>query len=130
MFDPVFDAVSDTCRVVCARSRIDQADPLSHLPLTQVDRRLLASLGLTVLAHDDAGKRLLAGDDGDGGLEEGSSSGGNSSSDGGGGGGSKGERRGMVLFFMPHCPRRLYSNLLWANWRPRALPSLVVAGNR
>lgn len=40
------------------------------------------------------------------------------------------ERDDKALFFMPHCPRRLYSNLLWANWAPDALPRLVVAGNR
>jgi hypothetical protein len=33
-----------------------------------------------------------------------------------------------VVFFMPHCPMRLYSNLLWANWG-RALANLVVVGN-
>mmetsp|Transcript_412 Transcript_412/g.913 ORF Transcript_412/g.913 Transcript_412/m.913 type:complete len:230 (-) Transcript_412:42-731(-) len=33
------------------------------------------------------------------------------------------------LFFMPHCGRRLYSNVLRANWGPGNLSRLVVIGN-
>ncbi|CAM9545165.1 unnamed protein product, partial [Chrysoparadoxa australica] len=32
-----------------------------------------------------------------------------------------------TLFFMPHCPMRLYSNLLWANWA--SLGNLLLLGN-
>lgn len=35
-----------------------------------------------------------------------------------------------VLFYMPHCPQRLYSNVLWANWTPQALARLLILGNR
>lgn len=36
-----------------------------------------------------------------------------------------------TLFFMPHCPMRLYSNVLWANWDPKNLfdGKLVIFGN-
>jgi hypothetical protein len=34
----------------------------------------------------------------------------------------------MTLFFMPHCPYRLYVNLLWANWDN--LENVVILGNR
>jgi hypothetical protein len=37
--------------------------------------------------------------------------------------------RGPTAFFMPHCPMRLYSNLLWANWGD-GLKDLVIIGNR
>eukprot|EP00960_Hanusia_phi_P045279 757137-Hanusia_phi.AAC.4 len=33
------------------------------------------------------------------------------------------------LFFMPHCGRRLYSNVLRANWGPRNLARIVIMGN-
>jgi hypothetical protein len=33
-----------------------------------------------------------------------------------------------TLFFMPHCPMRLYSNLLWANWGSQ-LEHLAIIGN-
>jgi hypothetical protein len=33
-----------------------------------------------------------------------------------------------TLFFMPHCPMRLYSNLLWANWGSN-LGHLTIVGN-
>ena len=39
---------------------------------------------------------------------------------GGGVGGGVGEGSATpTLFFMPHCPQRLYSNVLWANWSSR-----------
>ena len=35
---------------------------------------------------------------------------------------------GRCLFYMPHCPYRLYCNLLWANMS--CLDELVILGNR
>jgi hypothetical protein len=35
---------------------------------------------------------------------------------------------GTAIFFMPHCPMTLYSNLLWAHWGPE-LGRLLVLGN-
>ena len=32
------------------------------------------------------------------------------------------------MFFMPHCPMRLYSNLLWANWGA-PLANVFLVGN-
>ena len=32
-----------------------------------------------------------------------------------------------TLFFMPHCPLRLYDNVLWANWN--ALEKVILFGN-
>eukprot|EP00042_Codosiga_hollandica_P014030 m.32027 g.32027 ORF g.32027 m.32027 type:complete len:173 (-) comp42168_c0_seq2:8-526(-) len=34
-----------------------------------------------------------------------------------------------TLFFMPHCDRWLYNNLLWANWGPVSLPNVCILGN-
>jgi hypothetical protein len=34
-----------------------------------------------------------------------------------------------TLFFMPHCGRQLYSNVLWANWSPSLLQNVVIFGN-
>jgi len=36
---------------------------------------------------------------------------------------------GCTLFFMPHCGRELYSNLLGANWGAAPLSQLLVLGN-
>lgn len=33
-----------------------------------------------------------------------------------------------TLFFMPHCPYRLYVNLLWENWNN--LENIIILGNR
>ena len=33
------------------------------------------------------------------------------------------------MFFMPHCPFRLYSNVLWANWSPSLLSRVTIVGN-
>jgi hypothetical protein len=35
----------------------------------------------------------------------------------------------LVLFYMPHCPMRLYSNLLWANWNLIGRGCLIIFGN-
>jgi len=32
-----------------------------------------------------------------------------------------------TLFFLPHCPRKLYDNVLWANWSE--LDSITIVGN-
>jgi hypothetical protein len=34
-----------------------------------------------------------------------------------------------TLFFMPHCGRQLYSNVLWANWSPYQLEKILILGN-
>ena len=35
---------------------------------------------------------------------------------------------GPTIFFMPHCPHRLYVNLLWENWNN--LGDVIIFGNR
>ena len=44
---------------------------------------------------------------------------------------SVGEDRhpGTTLFFLPHCPKQLTNNLLWANWSPDSLNKVVVLAN-
>lgn len=34
-----------------------------------------------------------------------------------------------TLFFMPHCPKALYNNLLYANWSNDRLNRLIIFGN-
>lgn len=34
-----------------------------------------------------------------------------------------------TIFFMPHCPKGLYQNLLWANWSAACLNRIVIIGN-
>lgn len=63
------------------------------------ERAILAALGCGVLNTNEEGKRSCFASVGRG-EEEASSR----------------DRRTPTLFFMPHCPQRLYSNLLWANW--------------
>lgn len=43
---------------------------------------------------------------------------------------TKGKQKveGKVLFFLPHCPYRLYCNLIWANWEN--LDRVHLFGNR
>ncbi|KAK3753267.1 hypothetical protein QZH41_015210, partial [Actinostola sp. cb2023] len=33
-----------------------------------------------------------------------------------------------TLFYMPHCSKLLYNNVLWANWGP-SLKNVVIFGN-
>ncbi|XP_046353747.2 SRR1-like protein [Haliotis rufescens] len=43
----------------------------------------------------------------------------------------EGKRRCRVptLFFLPHCGKALYNNLLWCNWLPHMLRNIVIVGN-
>lgn len=43
----------------------------------------------------------------------------------------EGKRRVSVptMFYMPHCGKALYNNLLWANWQPELLSLLTIVGN-
>jgi hypothetical protein len=44
----------------------------------------------------------------------------------------QGKRRasnGPSFFYMPHCVRALYNNVLWANWGKATLESIVIVGN-
>ncbi|KAJ8379813.1 hypothetical protein SKAU_G00005910 [Synaphobranchus kaupii] len=34
-----------------------------------------------------------------------------------------------TLFYLIHCGKALYNNLLWRNWSPHALPRLTIVGN-
>ncbi|XP_034450641.1 SRR1-like protein isoform X2 [Hippoglossus hippoglossus] len=34
-----------------------------------------------------------------------------------------------TLFFLMHCGKALYNNLLWKNWRKQSLPSMTIIGN-
>lgn len=34
-----------------------------------------------------------------------------------------------TLFYMPHCGKELYNNLLWANWNTESLPMCIIIGN-
>lgn len=37
--------------------------------------------------------------------------------------------RKATLFYMPHCPMRLYSNVVWANWGVNLAHNVVILGN-
>ncbi len=43
----------------------------------------------------------------------------------------EGKRRvsAPTLFYMPHCGKALYNNLLWANWKLENLRNLIIVGN-
>ncbi|XP_046581840.1 SRR1-like protein [Haliotis rubra] len=34
-----------------------------------------------------------------------------------------------ALFFLPHCGKAFYNNLLWCNWQPQTLCNIVIIGN-
>ncbi len=34
-----------------------------------------------------------------------------------------------TLFYMPHCPKSLYNNLLYSNWSPSRLQNIILLGN-
>ncbi|NXE69431.1 SRR1L protein, partial [Calcarius ornatus] len=43
--------------------------------------------------------------------------------------GKHGIEGAATLFYMVHCGKALYNNLLWSNWSPAALSKLVIIGN-
>uniref|UniRef100_A0A674GXT1 SRR1 domain containing n=1 Tax=Taeniopygia guttata TaxID=59729 RepID=A0A674GXT1_TAEGU len=43
--------------------------------------------------------------------------------------GKHGVQGAATLFYMVHCGKALYNNLLWSNWSPAALSKLVIIGN-
>eukprot|EP00903_Cladosiphon_okamuranus_P019278 g17721.t1 len=95
----------------------------------ETEAAMLESLGCGLLQNEE-GKRSC--------CRREKEAGGGRGGDGGGGGdgeGDEGDEVGEVLttptlFFMPHCPQRLYSNVLWANWSARGLGSIVILGNK
>ncbi|RWS16712.1 hypothetical protein B4U79_00769 [Dinothrombium tinctorium] len=38
-------------------------------------------------------------------------------------------QNGCSLFFMPHCDKILFNNLLWANWNSMCLNNIIIFGN-
>ncbi len=36
---------------------------------------------------------------------------------------------GAAIFFLPHCPKQLTNNLLWANWNRESLRRLFIVAN-
>ena len=34
-----------------------------------------------------------------------------------------------ILFYLPHCPMRIYSNIVWANWGKNIVENAVLLGN-
>uniref|UniRef100_A0A8C2BIG9 SRR1 domain containing n=1 Tax=Cyprinus carpio TaxID=7962 RepID=A0A8C2BIG9_CYPCA len=34
-----------------------------------------------------------------------------------------------TLFYLMHCGKALYNNLLWRNWTPQTLPKMIIIGN-
>jgi hypothetical protein len=43
--------------------------------------------------------------------------------------GKRGVSGECTVFYMPHCGTALYNNLLWSNWTPDALSSMLIIGN-
>jgi hypothetical protein len=39
------------------------------------------------------------------------------------------EPHALTLFYMPHCPKSLYNNILYSNWCMSGLQSIVLLGN-
>lgn len=35
----------------------------------------------------------------------------------------------MVMFFMPHCDKSLFNNILWSNWDSKRLQNILIFGN-
>jgi len=65
----------------------------------EAEAAFLAPMGVDFVAANDAGLRQDAG----------------------------GDAAAVTLFFMPHCPLQLYSNLLWSSWA--ALDGVIIVGN-
>jgi SRR1 len=76
--------------------------------MTSLDDAILIALKITVIDENEQGKRPITV------IKNNSSSSSSSSS--------------VTVFWMPHCPMRLYSNVLWSNWGAN-LSSIIIIGN-
>merc|ERR1712196_298384 len=61
--------------------------------MTETERRICTALGVAVLSENVYGKIVATNP-------------------------SNNASKPKTLFFMPHCPYRLYCNVLWSNWHP------------
>ncbi|GAM24275.1 hypothetical protein SAMD00019534_074500 [Acytostelium subglobosum LB1] len=75
--------------------------------MSENDVKLVAQLGFTMITNNEEAKRKVAMKDGP-------------ASEAG---------RGITIFYMPFCSRKLYDNLLWANWSLDALQRCFIMGN-
>ena len=88
----------------CVRGRLQLFEPL----LSDVERRSARALGFELIERNELGWRPISQCPSDASA-------------------SSPPRR--TLFFMPHCPKWLYHNVLASNWSPPSLRRLVVLGN-
>jgi SRR1 len=75
--------------------------------MTSLDDAILKALKITIIDENEQGKRPITATNND-----------NSSS----------SRSSVTVFWMPHCPMRLYSNVLWSNWGAN-LSNMIIIGN-
>eukprot|EP00475_Leptophrys_vorax_P036751 TRINITY_DN6262_c0_g1_i1.p2 TRINITY_DN6262_c0_g1~~TRINITY_DN6262_c0_g1_i1.p2 ORF type:complete len:301 (-),score=74.77 TRINITY_DN6262_c0_g1_i1:1028-1906(-) len=67
--------------------------------LTTLEVKVIEQLGGVAIDHNEQGKRRVQ------------------------------ESGNPILFYMPHCVRAMYNNILWANWGRSTMENIVVIGN-
>jgi len=82
--------------------------------LTGVEQKAAEMLGFTLIMENEEGKRAVHC---------------NNSVNTSENKGTVGNITGKTLFYMPHCAKGLYKNLLWKNWQPQILNKILILGN-